>query len=994
MTTLTATQRINVNKDLRDNYLPEFIRRMTYGDKYRYAWQILREGSDKVEYKTVTTHGAPHISDWVAHFSGIPVKGSDNKSKFTRGSLAISGKFQDDVVRWFCLDSDNARSTEAIHNKIIPLFGKHGIEYIFGESGKDCERGHLWVLVDCKLQELKDWADNMFLQADINWRDKGYAFELYPTVKENFTIRLELGLHQKTGQVHAIWANGKRIDPQDVTVDGANAYTGVLAGVNAWNNVKIHTALDLKKSIIHITRPQSSEDSPRSLGEGLNKLNVKEATNYGKFLYSPLNLPLPTDDLPPVVKKLARECQCINSIINKAMTEDLIEGRTGLNHTAGLYLYGLALWNDKRLSNNNHEETTGREWAKVFFSKYRFRGYDEHNWNQGLKEADKLIPKCETWERDFNLCSGCKYRNRPDMINPRKLYFGSVLKKTLIEERKLVTVDCIRRNTFPRAFDRLRRAMSDDSGVNVLLANDRSSGKTYASSKFAIELATQGRNVLVAVPDGRVATTWIDLLNTHGYQDFEVMSLRSHKAMFNPEKPFETRFTCPHYDAIQEWQQLGVNNSISKRKFCNGCDNENDCPFINQYTEVQDTSKRIIIIQHALFGCAETMRSLMSKNFSLLIVDEEFIKNLQETIKPSKSEVEAIVEFGNCDLVFRPLGEWLKFGGTPDLEDKIVASADQLQACKKFLDAYECGYNVDEYIRLFNTGYSHNTKTGFEIFHPLPPIKNKLLLNATPPVEMLRGVLHGNVEVFGQDEVVDIQSIHPDNRVYQNLSGYMSVTSMKGTDDEYVRLVAWLQFIAEKARTDYAGMKILVTTYKSMKQLSEDWILNNYPDVAPRITFNWREKGTNAYKDYQVQFLLAGLHYSEDMIAEEVYQYKNILNYWNRYYEKPLIPNPKPVPGKNQRNMEKVNVRKVHKIGRTCALFEYPDCNDYESTDPYCHIIEKLAAGESLQGCRLRPSPDFPVITWIIGKMPMPNLLITDVFFEQEMLGQYLNPEK
>lgn len=958
--------------------IPEFVSKMTHGEGYRWGLQV-RENGGKTEYyeqlvKTDNRKSPKRLTenDWHNHFEGKPVTINKVK-KIVAGSMSLVASF-DGHCKFFCLDCDNIDAVETARDKIIPVLEGMGIDFIWEHSGTDEEpRAHLWFLVDCPLSLLQALVKQIFEDAGVNPHDQKCQFELYPTGKPNSMIRFPGGFHMKNGQVNSVTYRGKT----------SNDVVFILESfINATQMSEAEVRLRVR---------------PREKRPERERRKIRGPKSY--FYYTPLDLPLPetAQEYPRVLKKVASECQAVNTLLNRSVEENFLSKHGGLVHLWGLYLWNLALYND--LIRRKQFAPEGEKWAEHFLKKYRTRDWNSHNWNYNKKEyesnPERLFPKCETWDRDFGLCDGCPFKKNGRIRSPKTLYYGVRIERESLRRMRLVDADTIRKTTFPTVKRRvisLINAHHSTHPINkrILVASPQGSGKSVMTDELAVELAAKGYNVLISAPTGKLQLEHRDRIRELGGEAFVLKSHRNHFKLELPE--FKE---CPYFDEIQDYIKYGVSSRVFKQKFCDNCQFREACPYPDQYTAAKEPENRIVIITHAHFAATEAMHAILEKEFDVLFIDEAVVDNVISEVKPVEVEWTLLRQIESVEWTAR-LADWLEKGGKPQGK-KIRQTVQEMQTVEKVFLAYGAPWRVPEYVRFFNNQAFLDTSVGLHVFHPLPTDKVPItvITDATPPKEMYQILFDDpDIEVYGDDEILDFRKMNVNNRVVQVLDTSMSKTSMRGPLNEdgeydYERMVEWLEFIGDKARHEYKDKKILITTYKSFEEVAKAWLESNYPDVVSRILVSHMAIGTNEFEDCDVQFLLAGVYLSTKDFHDNVYKLKTIANYWNQKHERPTIPNFFYSHVGQDASIERITepVYRVQPVKNHAYVFKYPQFYYRPPLDMYYALVERFMIAKTQQSLRLRYNNDKEKVTYISGNYFLSTFLITDSVLEEELLG-------
>lgn len=968
-------------------------------DNIMWSWQHFPDNPDpKTGRREITYWPSKPLrelrdEDLIAHFEQKPRKMTGS----IRGSLGSVGKFKDNKANWFALDCDNQKAVDIVRSKLLCILEDYSIDYIWECSGDDIEeKAHIWFMCDAvDVSLLSDYVLQIFEDSGINPFDRSLAFELYPTTKGNNVIRLPGGIHLKTRKVNPLIY-------KEICSSSADFILDTFITSRKETEEKI-------KSVLRPKQEKSKKEEPR------NKRN-------SKFFYNSLNLPLPVADLPPVLRKVASNCQAINKVIqdcvdNKDKEDNLINDQTGAGHSAGKWLWNLALYNDIRANfNRNIKSTEGEQWIKNFCETYRVRDYAGHNWDKDREalfaNPERFFPKCETWSNTFNYCDGCKFKDRPGFKSPRQIWQGFPIKKIKLADVKLVSPDEVRKDTFQRVKQRVFQCVENNISKDILLASPLGTGKSWAIDEMASELASQGKSVLIAAPTADLAIQHKKWCEANGQQAFVIMS---HEKLFEKLNP---GFDCPKDVEIKHLYKLGISSGVWKNSFCKKCPYAEECPYPNQYRDIGFGNNNIIIIQHAHFTCRETLFSIMQKKYDVMFIDEAFIDSCHRVLKPKQTEIEVLDTFRAEIPWAGPICDWLDRGEYAKKEgDKTLLrpTETQLEHVKYKMDEMFVPWNIPDYLRYYNINMYFDKNQGFQIFYPLPEspyVTVRVFTDATPPIEYLKTVLDNpNIEVFGDDEVLDYRKLNKENKLIQVLDSSMSKASLKGPPDEngefeYIRFCEILEFIADKAKTEYKGQKLLITTYADgqydkFKSVAKKYFEANCPeldvgfDPPSQICISHMMIGTNKFEDYLVQFLIAGVYHNGKKFKDAIFKYRSITNFWNRLKDRPIEPNMFPYGVGNSATIprEEEPVRRILPINNKAAVFTYPDFTYRKPANPDYNIIERFAIAKTQQAIRLRFNDDRKRVVYVFGNYFLPSFLVTESVVEDEILGYLRSPD-
>ena len=959
--------------------IPKFMEKMFHGDNVQWSQQVLRNIKTDVEYFPPKPYRPLTEKDLQKHFEQRPYHYNGG----VRGGLAITGDFNG-LAKWFCLDCDNEHDTHIALSQLIPIFKKFNIDYIYEHSGENNERAHIWFMCDpIDIDKLKLYVDYLFDEAGIDYNDSTkYKFELFPTKSRGNRLRIPGGYHCRNKKANPITYNNKTSsDPAFIMESFINCIPISNIDIN-----KVLATIKPKKII-------------RQEKQGTRRYSTKSS----HFLYKERNLTLSPkkefDKLPTKLKKVVSNCQAIQSVIQDCIDSKMIEERGGVHHTAGLYLNGLALYNDLR----SHKDTDeGINWIDQFSKDFRFRPEDSHNWKKDKSDVsnpERLFPSCKTWERDFDKCKGCPFYNREDMKNPKQFIYGKPIEKTLVSEMNLTTIDDVRNTVFKEVEERILYLSEDrNRQADILLATFQESGKSYTTDSLAVALANRGKRVLISVPTGELALQHKKTIESMGQKAFVVMS---HLNTFGHQSKKKKKirladFDCPDFENIQFAIDLGVSSTVYKKRYCKGCPFANQCPYPKQYKKVKNRDDMIVIIQHAHFTTRETLYAIVNSGFDALFIDESFINDILVNIKPTQPEIEGLKHFSDTIQWIPRLLDWFSMSGYPI--GKIDADENDLMSIKNYFDGKLIPYKLGEYIKLFNQKEYFDKNLGILIFYPIPEkdkIPIRVLTDATPPEKLLKLILNTNkIEVYGSGFVSDFTALNPENKVYQVLDGSMSKTALSKNSHE--KFYDYLQMIGDKIRKDHKDEKVLITVYQDWELMTKNWLMENYPDIMStgNIDISHMSIGTNAWKDYTIQFLICGVYLNGKQYYDMVYKINYIRNYWNRITGRNLIHNPYPLNIGESATIprEESFVKKIEKIDdKKCGIFEYSQFIYRKPKYIIDQIVEDYAIAKTQQAIRLRfkdSDKGLRRMVYVLGNYFLPNFLITDTVLEDDLLGE------
>lgn len=548
---------------------------------------------------------------------------------------------------------------------------------------------------------------------------------------------------------------------------------------------------------------------------------------------------------------------------------------------------------------------------------------------------------------------------------------------------KLVTVNDVLLDVFPKAWKRINEALDSDEKLILGVFPPQECRKSSTSDSWAVELAKKGRNVLLAVNSGDVAKEHEERISKLGGK---AHILQSHKATFKGRE-----LECPDYENIQHMYKLGVDSGLYKKTYCKNCPFYESCTYPRQYSRAADDDVKIVIIQHAHFRCRETLLQLFkNKHFDVLIIDESFIDSLIDIIFPTPFEIEALKSFE--PLWAQKLGSWLEEGGDP--KGTLRPAPEELEDLYKIFEECNQPWRVKDLVDAFNRGEWFHVRSGIKSFIPIPYVQVRVLTDATPTPEELSIVFNTeDIEYIGRGSALNIQAYHPENQIIQVIDSSLSKSSLM--KDE--KFFDFLDFIGIKATMEFAKDRILVTTFKddpkfNWRQETLDYLREHFPhlDVGEdpkvnRIVVDGMKVGVNTYADFTVQFLVCSVYMSGYQIAESAYRIKFIRNYWRRQDDLPIMQNILPQEGQGV-EVKSIPVRKIEPDG----VYEYPDIPILVPSDKFERMAYDKNIGKSQQAIRIRftSNPEKRKIVYVFGNYNFPSMLITKTVLLDDILAQ------
>lgn len=951
--------------------IKKFKGRFFYGPITQYSWQYFpvnpKEGDDviylplkchcELGYKC-DKHPRPELTDedLLNHFNDKAMSSGNMK----RSCLAVRA-LQNNRFKWFVVDSDNKESTDVLNKKLIPKLIEYGIDYIY-EVGSTFDKCHIWFLVDCCKDVLSDFTEQLFEEADIlfNSRDRHLNLEVYPTNKADSLIRVPGGLHLRNNQINPILYNG--------TMSSEPTFI-----LNVFNSIKQYSEEEIK-SLIKVKKDHGP--TPEFILSKIKYVDQNLEVNY---------------EVPPALSKVVRNCQAINKLVGQVINDKELDKRGWNVHTLGLYLANVCAGIDKF---RQDEERTVFNWFLDVLDVYRSRSSQSHKWVEGLKTKGTRtkIPFCKTWERDFNLCGGCSFKEMDKFYSPRQLYENTSVdsRPKKIANINLKTIEEIRDTTFTKIKERVYSYAVNGVEKDILLASSMGSGKSFLADEITADLVLKhNKNVLIAVPTAELALEHRKRLRYLGVNPFILMS---HTNLFKKDdgkRRFNIDFDCPKQEEISHLLSLGVDSSFYKKQFCGSCKYKDACPYPGQYSKAAEDDHKVVIIQHAHFSCRETLFNLINKKqFDVLIIDEEFIDSLIKMYKVSDTELKILEKFsGEIEWIDRLLDWFLE--GSKD-HKAIPKTQNDLEKIKEAFSEQLLPWNLPEYILQYNYKNHYNPESGLCLFYPLPNIPIRLFTDATPPVSMLKIITNNfHIEIFGQDEVLNHLNLNSKNKIIQVLDNSSSKASLEAYNER--KLYGLIDTIGVLMKNVYKGSQGLLITYSGKHaDLVTRFFRKNYPEVLPYLTISHMAIGTNKYENYKVLFQMAGVHFNSKQLAFNVYKLKCVRNFWKRIKGEPQIQNPYPkeITESSSFAMESVPLRRIEVGHEGPGVYEYPypEYKTWQPKDKYYQLFYKLSLAKRQQAMRLRFNDKKEKHAYLFDSAPRETLLVTDSILLSELI--------
>ena len=904
------------------------------------------------ELKNMTLFKRHHLED---HFSGRPLYGTHFYQELKKnvpvvwGSYGISLNLINDIgrqglVKSICYDADSPALMDLLHFHVMPWLDEREIDYLFEYSGHDGDRGHLWVLTEGL--DIK-FTNQLFEQIH---RDSGVSKEdwfneQYPYgARKNNLIRLPFGFHGKHMEVFLGEYKGKPLE-------------SVLHAVESMCSM---TPLTQEKLLSYITAAPIRE---RRVYQAPETLIVND------------NFQLPTDNsVPEVPRSLSSKCLAIHRLIEEVKNENkLLNNKEGLGHMGGLCLSGMYQRHDVI-----HGGDEGRQSFQSLVQENKDSDPGGHNWEYYWDQGSGSIWQCETMDKTFGWCDGCQYKDR--IKNPMQLYKTEELVRRPVGEVRVLSLPEIRAEIFPKAEAMVRERIDQERTMDLVIEAPMESGKSFWADKLAAQLANEGKRIAIACNSIDVALEHKERVEGAGAKAFIMGSFESLM------EKFANGLICPNEQGIKDCRALGIPSTYYKKKYCKECPFNEECPFPNQYTQVQEDCYPVVIIQHAHFACEETIRQLFSKKqFDVLIIDENFQDFLIHQLMPTEKEIELLKGFEETIDWAPSLVDWLIKGGKPT--DKIEPrKADLAPIHRKFSEEKE-PYRLPDFLRCYRNNEWYDKDIGIMKFIPIPECPIRIILDATASMEELKIILNNPyLKSVGAGIVADPLAYNKKNEVHKLLDGSASKTQLLKKEVLY----EYLEFIGDKMMNEYEGLTALITVFKEAEQDAFEWLIRNYPSIIPRIAINHMAVGTNQWADFNVQFLVSCAHLSGKMYKEQVYRLKFIYNYWRRLEHEEEIRNPYPcdIPDNIGVHMEWAPTYVINEKG---IKEEFPQFL-YRSPDDYWEnmVYRRVTAGKFAQSFRVRyKEPGKQTLVWLFDNTPLYNIAVSHVHTIEELLSRY-----
>lgn len=894
------------------------------------------------------------------------------------------------IVKRVCIDIDTIEVKEHFYKEVLPEFDKLGIDYIIEHGGDPVshplfpyDRCHWSFLTEAPFELTTAFMRQFFgyMKEPILAKDeklfgkKRRYDEVYGANKAKEALRFPHGYHLKRSNRYDLQYQGEMISG---AVDVMSAFIGMKPVLKEFMEEYI------KEEIF----PAKEEENQK----------IYQGYEPSEFIYNNLNLPLPVSDLPSKVRPVFRNCQALNSLLTDAYEEKTLDKRGFDIHEQGFALAGVARSHDILFSIKN-----GKEWFHdKLLKETRLRDAGSHHWWHGQDLNYEVYTwKCETYEDRFGACDGCAYKGV--IRSPRQFLTGSPISRTPTRtDNRLVTLDQVRGKTFPAFKETIKQAYINQEYASYLIASVMSTGKSYMVRELVKEMVElYGINIMISVPTAKLALEYKKWFDDNGLNPFVHMS---HAATFghqaNPPKEVSlVDYNCLYYNEIQSQAKVGVTSDSYKKEFCKGgCPLLETCHYPNQYKDVMDENYNVVIIQHAHMSCQEIIFKLLKKNFAMLVVDETFIENTYAYIEIDPVEIEWLEGHGE-EWTYK-LAKWLQ--GKEKATGKLSPTKEDFESIHNVFLGINKTYRVPDLVRYYNQHRLVNKDTGIEIVYELPKVPIRVFTDGTPPIDLIKELTGvKNLKVIGDNEVLDIKAIHPDNERIQLIDANTSVTKLN--DNEYFELM--LTKICEIIKRDYFDKKTLITCYKKDIPRVRGFIEERCPEILKCIDTAVISKGTNQWADFDCQFILAGRYRSGIEYLKDVYKYKAVSNYYRLKNSQPLLPNVFHKDISQSSSINKVAKKVTALVKTSSGLKEmvFNDLVNYESglmvdgenikqTNPINNYtwyswMDDLDCGEMMQAERTRPNSTRPITIYHCHNRRLKKLLMTKLMTTQEFLA-------
>lgn len=963
----------------------------------KVSFQYLQPNAGDVDYYPLDRE--LNNQDLISHFKQEVVDTHYKGNPCKRGSLAVRPLFKNERVKFFCMDIDFRPQMKLVRKKFLPLLKKLKIDYIFeyGGTGGNKYKAHIWFFTNTNKSLHRAFVDVLLDMAGMKEKFKKMKFEIFPAYKANNVIRLPGGPHLR-------YLLPDRYDPDTTPKNLTNGikFRGIIGNdpifiMQSILDCKIVTnerMAEIIEGYLPHVKASATLNDPLGILAKVEYAFSSEQKKLEGFHYRPRkDLTLPKElyrlrdwkgriiPMPKFIETVGTQCQAWHRVMHWTVMNEWLDERGSDIHNGGLFTHGMMKYSgEKTRKVDQHEEDFKDEYS----GKYRFREHEGHKW----EGADARSPRCDTMHDNFDQCGGCPFRGQPGFQNPSQLYWGKQVVEEVTDKVVLsASSETIRDDAFVAAEKLIYEAISNNDTLGIAISSGQGTQKSTQLDRVAVELAAKGHRSIIAVPRGDLSMEHLERIKQFGGDAFVVLS---HKNLF---KVFNTPFSCPSEKDIQSRIGLGVSTSAIKGRFCKGCKFEDVCPYPDQYKNVSETDKKIVIIQHAHFQSDDAMRKIMKQPFKAIFIDETFIKNIRRYLRPSKIELEVLSTYKREMNWISDILDWFKRGGRKRQKDsRLNPSEGDLNRVRGKINYNAAPWNLPDYIRAYNNGDDFDNRTGLFKYSP-PPSADEIpilvLTDATLPFGLTKQVLNRpDLKRIGHERLINVKMYNPRNQIIKVVDGSASISAL--ADDRYLN--KWLRFIAHMAATEYKDLTILVTAYLPQVAAIREWFDSYYPELSSRITVAHMAVGVNTWANINVQFLLAGVHYIARDYYKEAWELRNIINYWNVIDDRELIPNTFPdiyksdSPSLPDMTFQAVSF-KLRLDKTTKRLVRFPQFKVARPAFEFFRQIEMLALGASQQAMRIRFFDDNIKIIWDIDRRYKPSILYTDYKLTSEVFG-------
>lgn len=1019
-------------KIVRERFIPD-------SNNYDYWLRGIIEPKNDKPTLDKFRHNEP-LSDEVLieHFSGNPryVHAIGNRIVIWGSVSVYAYQNTDETVKFIGVDADNTKEKLRIEKQLLPWFNKNNIDYLYEVAGSQLDKSHTWVFLDnCpqKLaQRLMDFAMQSCGLGD--WRKEHADLELFGSHRPLNKLRLPLGTHlkrlmqicQETGiDFRDEEAFRKNFTPGDTVCPFYKNNNDLSRKSWSWDLRIFRKTLEeikpLKRKFIKNLLPEDDSAKRVYTSGGIEilqdelaiehrKLKVEPITDpdtlegvyyrRDEFTYRPNGEPLNTErELPPFVNAVVTHCPAFRALFESITEEKMLDDSGGTIHDAGLYVANLFVAGQYR---SGSWGAGCLEAGEQFFDQHRFRPWESHQWfrDMGFEERMRLVPRCETMDRSFDLCGDCKFREVPNFTNPSHLYVDPKYKKGGVLRAKLVkklgraqTNEAMKEHMIAAHKEAINDGLRDNLKTLVVNEYGQGVGKSRGADEMIADYARRGKKQIISVMSGQLAQEHKENLEGRGIR---VHILGSRKTIF---EHIEKRFHCPNAEEIDYYSDICMSRESIRREFCRTCPYADMCAFPEQQEQERIDSAQVIIVQHAHLRIPTIMNKLLQDHrFHIIWYDEDIVGNLQGQRKIEGYKLRLLKHLASKDVAFsstaKCLLRWIK-SNARWREPTLLPIPDQEKI--KLGDLLkQWGAPVDlrwliELIQSLNAGHIYAEKFGAHYFYtpvPFDKVPVQVVLDATAQCEVLRDIFDTEakdvaVVRVGKDQYTDIREYHPDNKIIKILGTSTSKTKLANL----VYYDKLLTYICELMYTKHAEQTAIITVFKDHVPAVEKWLAQNAPDLLARVSVNWMQPGTNKYRETQVQFLLASVHLTHEQIALQVWQRKNIRNFWRLRDNKQALLNPFDYTEGTMTRPRRL--RLMSKTSNKVILAEFPTYRQSVPNDVDRRTAYSSAVGKTQQGIRIRfyaGQKEAHTVYDFTGH-DFPGFAYTDVIPASEILG-------